>query len=192
MKISNTALGIVAMAASPFLFIQMYLGGGGNTNQTGVCDLIYMTGWACVVIVLLRLHATGPGNRNKMILYIQLGTLSIAQAWNIWTIADPGNTSLLYRIMDFFWPISNITLLVAGIIIAVKGVLKGWNRYAVLIAGSWLPFSIIVFMLVGNGMGGIIISGIYSTIAWFGMGYMIWKSRLDTDAQLRESDVQPI
>ena len=172
------------MAASPFLFIQMSLGGGGNTSLTGVCDLIYMTGWACTIVALLRLNATGPGNKNKMILYVQLATLTVAQAWNIWTIADPESTSLLFRTMDFFWPISNITFFVAGIIIAVKGVLQGWKRYAVLIAGSWLPFSIVIFILVGNGMGGIIISGIYSTIAWFGMGYMIWKSR---DAQLREN-----
>jgi len=127
-----------------------------------------------------------------MILYVQLGTLAVAQAWNIWTIADPGNTSLLYRIMDFFWPISNITLLAAGIIIAVKVVLQGWKRYAVLIAGSWLPFSVIIFILVGNAMGGIIISGIYSTIAWFSMGYMAWKSRLDSDAQLCQGDLQPM
>lgn len=192
MKISTTSLGIVAMAASPFLFIQMSLGRGGNTSMTGLCDLIYMTGWSCVVIALLRLQATGPGNKDKMILYVQLATLMVAQAWNIWTIADPGNTSLLFRIMDFFWPISNIILLVAGIIIAVKGVLRGWKRYAVLIAGSWLPFSIIVFVLVGNGMGGIIISGVYSTMAWFGMGYMTWKSRLDSDSQYHESNVQSI
>ena len=192
MKISTTALGIVAMAASPFLFIQMSLGGGGNTSMTGVCDLIYMTGWTCVVIALLRLHATGPGNKDKIILYVQLATLMVAQAWNIWTIADPANTSLLFRIMDFFWPISNIILLVAGIIIAVKGILQGWKRYVVLIAGSWLPFSIIVFMLVGNGMAGIIISGVYSTIAWFGMGYMTWKSRLESDSQYHESNVQSI
>lgn len=160
--------------------------------MTGLCDLIYMTGWSCVVIALLRLQATGPGNKDKMILYVQLATLMVAQAWNIWTIADPGNTSLLFRIMDFFWPISNIILLVAGIIIAVKGVLRGWKRYAVLIAGSWLPFSIIVFVLVGNRMGGIIISGVYSTMAWFGMGYMTWKSRLDSDSQYHESNVQSI
>ena len=138
------------MAASPFLFIQMFLGGGGVTSTGGLCDLIYMTGWACTIFALLRLNATGSGDKNKMILYIQLGTLTIAQAWNIWTIADPENSSLLFRIMDFFWPISNITLLVAGIIIAVKGILKGWKRFAVLIAGSWLPFSLIIFLLVGK------------------------------------------
>jgi hypothetical protein len=192
MKISTTALGIVAMAASPFLLIELSLGRQGNTSMTGLGDLIYMAGWTCVVIALLRLHATGSGNKHKMILYVQLGTLMVAQAWNIWTIADPGNTSLLFRIMDFFWPTSNIILLVAGIIIAVKGVLQGWKRYAVLIAGSWLPFSIIVFMSVGNGMGGIIISGGYSTIAWFGMGYMTWKSRLEIDAQYHENNLQSI
>jgi len=45
-----------------------------------------------------------------------------------------------------------------------------------LIAGLWLPFTIVVSLLTGPGTIGIIISGIYSTIAWFGMGHMIWKS----------------
>ena len=174
------------MAASPFLFIQLYVDDWGVTSTGGLCGLIYMTGWACTIVALIRLNATGAGNKNKMILYILLGTLTIAQAWNIWTIADPQNPNPLYAIMDFFWPLSNITLLVAGIIIAVKGVLRGWQRYIVLIAGSWLPFSLIIFGLIGQETGSIILSGVYSTIAWFGMGYLIWSSRLNSVTLLKE------
>jgi len=174
------------MAASPFLFIQLYVDDWGVTSTGGLCGLIYMTGWACTIVALLRLNATGPANKNKVILYIQLGALTIAQAWNIWTIADPQNPNAVYAIIDFFWPISNITLLVAGIIIAVKGVLGGWKRYIVLIAGSWLPFSLIIFSLIGQETGSIIISGAYSTIAWFGMGYLTWSSRLNSVTLLQE------
>jgi hypothetical protein len=63
-----------------------------------------------------------------------------------------------------------------GLLLQVKGVLSGRQRYAVLIAGFWLPFTIITSLLIAHGTAGIIISGMYSTIAWFGMGYMIWKS----------------
>jgi len=176
MKLSTPAFSLVAMAASPFLFFELLVNDNGNTSFSGVCDLIYMTGWMCTIVALLRFNATGQLNKNKTILYVQLGTLTVAQVWNIWTIADPHNTNPVYAIMDFFWPVSNITLLVLGIFIAVKGVLDKRKRYAVLIAGLWLPFTIITSLLTGSGLAGIIVSGIYSTIAWFGMGHMIWKS----------------
>ena len=176
MKLSTPALGLVAMAASPFLFFELLLNDKGNTSLSGVCDLIYMTGWVCTIVALLRINATGPLKKNKTILYVQLGTLTVAQIWNVWTIADPQNTNPVYAIMDFSWPISNITLLIVGIVVAMKGVLSGRKRFAVMIAGLWLPFTIITSLLTGPGMAGIIVSGMYSTIAWFGMGHMIWKS----------------
>jgi hypothetical protein len=176
MKISTSALGLVAIAASPFLFFELLVNEKSNTSLSGVCDLIYMTGWMCTIIALLRLNATGFSNKSKIILYVQLGTLTVAQIWNVWTIADPQNANTLYFILDFFWPISNITLLIVGIVIAVKRVLPGRKRFAVLIAGLWLPFTIITSMLTGPGTTNIIISGMYSTIAWFGMGHMVWKS----------------
>ena len=165
------------MAVSPFLFIQLFVDNWAVTSLGGLCGFIYMTGWACTIVSLLRLNAAGPRNKNKTILYVQLGTLTVAQAWNIWTIIDPQNSNPLYAIMDLFWPVSNITLLIAGIIIAVKGVLTGWKRYSVLIAGSWLPFSLAVFSLMGQGTGSLVVSGMYSTIAWFVMGFMVWSSR---------------
>jgi len=175
MKLSTPALGLVAMAASPFLFFELLINDKGNTSLSGVCDLIYMTGWMCTIVALLRFNATGLPNKNKAILYVQLGTLTVAQIWNVWTIAAPQNSNPVYAIMDFFWPISNITLLIVGIVIAVKGVFYGRKRYSVLIAGLWLPFTIVMSLLTGPGTFGIIISGMYSTIAWFGMGHMIWK-----------------
>jgi hypothetical protein len=124
MKLSTPALALVAMAASPFFFFELLVN-KSNTSLSGVCDLIYMTGWMCTIISLLRMNATGFNNKNKIILYVQLGTLTVAQIWNVWTIADPQNGNPLYFILDFFWPISNITLLIVGIVIAVKSVLHG-------------------------------------------------------------------
>ena len=186
MKISTSTLGIIAMAASPFLFIQLYVDDWGVTSIGGLCGLIYMIGWACTIVALLRLNATGTARKNKVILYIQLATLTVAQAWNIWTIADPQNSNPVYAIIDFFWPMSNILLLVIGIIIAVKGVLTGWKRYMVLIAGSWLPISLLIFNLMGQETSSLVVSGLYSTIAWFGMGNMVWKSARTTGISLNK------
>jgi predicted neutral ceramidase superfamily lipid hydrolase len=173
MKISNRVLGIIAMAASPFLFVELFATQKGNTSNSGIYDLLYMAGWVCTIIGLLRLQATGEERNSKFVLYLQLVLLGIANIWNGWTIVDPGNKSMLYFILDFSWPLSNVCLLVVGIVVAKKAVLTGWKRYTVLIAGLWLLFTFLTMLVFGNTTTAVIISGGYSAIAWFFMGYMI-------------------
>jgi len=189
MKIPSAALGLIAMAASPFLFVEMYMLGNKdqNTSVGGVCDLIYMIGWVCSIVGMLRLQATGQQTSGKMILYIQLASLGIANVWNIWTIIDPASSSILYFILDFFWPLSNVCLLAVGIVIAVKGRLAGWKRYVPLMAGLWLPVSIVTALLFGPNEGAFLFSGMYSTATWFVMGYMIYISERDKQLVLSKT-----
>jgi hypothetical protein len=185
MKISFPGLGLVAMVTSPFLGIQMCLSPDGRDSASGVFDLLYMIGWMCTIVGLLQLDATGKNHSGKIVLYVQLALLTIANAWNIWTIFDPLNESLFYFLVDFSWPLSNICLLIVGIVIASKGILQGKNRYIVLFAGLWLPFSLLLMILVsGQNTAVLVISGIYSTVGWFRMGYMIFQSETDVKVRL--------
>ncbi|MBC7946849.1 MAG: hypothetical protein H7Y42_03140 [Chitinophagaceae bacterium] len=184
MKIRTRILGIIAMASSPFLFAQMSLAGNANTSLGGLCGLIYMIGWSCVIVALMRYRATGERKAARVVLYLQLSLLFIANIWNVWTILDPGNSSPLYFILDFSWPASNVCLLVTGIVVAEAAVLTGWKRYSVLIAGTWLPVTLCLFILIGQGKETMIVSGIYSTIAWFFMGYMVYRSAQEMNSEL--------
>jgi hypothetical protein len=177
MRIPTYILGLAAMAGSPFLFAE-YLynahAGAENTSMSGVFDLIYMTGWSCSIVGLYRMCATGDNKSGRIILYVQFSLLLLANIWNIWTIINPGDTSLAYRILDFSWPASNVCLLIIGIVVARTHEFKGWKRYSALAAGLWLPFAIITMIIVGKSELAVYVPAVYSTIAWFIMGLAIY------------------
>ena len=174
MKLSNRTLGIIAILCSPFFFAELRITQYQvSTRSSGIYDLIYMTGWMCTVAGLLRMEATGRTRKSKIVLYLQLIFLTLANVWNIWTIIDPNNKSTLYAVLDIFWPVSNLCLLAIGIIIAVKSILKGWQRYSVLAAGLWLPLYFLIMLTLGKSQATTIL-GIYTTLGWGLMGYMIF------------------
>ncbi|RYY18190.1 MAG: hypothetical protein EOO04_24500 [Chitinophagaceae bacterium] len=176
---SNKTLGIIAMICSPFLFVEMLADhkfGLRNTSAAGIADLIYMTGWICSIIGLIKQEATGSKKPGKRLLTLNLIFLGVACIWNIWTAIDPTNNSALYRVLDFFWPASNTLLFITGIVIAVQKKLTGFGRWTPLLAGFWLGFAIIFSMVAGgrNDLSFYTI-GAYSTIAWFLLGLSIYK-----------------
>ena len=181
MTLSNKMLGAIAMVAAPLLSFQK-LGGGhaanaNNISLGGVFDLIYMLGWMCSIVGLMRLQATATSKKSSVLLYIQLALLCVANTWNVWVIFDPLNNSALFRVLDMFWPLSNVNMLVLGIAIAVTGRLKGWRRYVVLIVGLWLPVALGGSLLLGRENGAAFYTGcVYSTVAWALLGWMIYTS----------------
>lgn len=187
MKFSNKTLGAIAMFGAPFLFLEMcsdYKFGFGKTAAAGICDLIYMIGWLCSVIGLIKLNATGNSKWGKRLLRLNLVFLGMACIWNIWEAVDPNNTSTLYRILDSFWPASNVLLFITGIVIAVQGKLTGFARYTALIAGFWLGFAMIFGTLAGgkNELSFYVIGG-YSVVAWFLLGLTIYRSEATVAAR---------
>src|SRR5687767_509931 len=95
---SNKTLGIIAMICSPFLFVEMlsdHKFGLKNTPAAGIADLIYMTGWICSILGLIRQEATGNKLWGKRLLRLNLIFLGVACIWNVWSALDPGNNSTL-------------------------------------------------------------------------------------------------
>jgi hypothetical protein len=180
MKLSNKTLGIIAMIGAPFLFLEMcsdYKFGLANTPAAGLCDLVYMAGWMCSITGLKRQLAAGDNKHSKRLLNLNLVFLSFACIWNIWEATDPNNQTTLFRILDCFWPASNILLFITGIVIAIKGRLSGFSRYAPLIAGFWVGFAMLFGALAGgrNELS-FYVTGGYSVVAWFLLGLSIYKS----------------
>jgi hypothetical protein len=177
---SNRTLGIIAMICSPFLFIEMlsdHKFGLRNTSAAGIADLIYMTGWICSILGLIRQKATGDKKWGIRLLNLNLVFLGVASVWNIWSAVDPTNNSILYRVLDFFWPASNILLFITGIVIAVQKKLAGFSRWAPMVAGFWLDFAILFGAVAGfRDDLSFYATGAYSAIAWFCLGLSIYKS----------------
>jgi hypothetical protein len=179
MNISLKVLGLIAMLASPFLWLERYLYEQAleNTSLTGVCDLIYMIGWSCSIVGLIKLKAAGDNRWGKTILFIQLAFLSIANIWNIWVIVDPLNQSTIFNILDKFWPISNCFMLLTGIAVVVAKKVSGFFRFVPLIAGLWLPVTVVSSMLLKGDQLFYVMNG-YSFCSFFLLGLMIFRHEL--------------
>ena len=177
MNISLKILGLIAMLASPFFWLETYYYRQAmhDTSLTGVCDLVYMIGWSCSIVGLIKLRAAGDNRMGKMILLIQLGFLTIANIWNIWVIFDPLNQTTLFRILDMFWPISNCFMLITGIAIVVAKRITGFYRYVPLIAGLWLPVSAVAGMILKESQLFYFIMGGYSFCSFFLLGLMVFR-----------------
>ena len=113
-------IGLVAMLSSPFLAVDLLVHGSFDkynaTSLGGLFSFIYMTGWLLCVLTLYRMHATSR-KRVRTVFVIQIIFLCLAEVWNVYAIVEPKANSIVFRITDFFWPISNAFMLVTGITI---------------------------------------------------------------------------
>lgn len=166
MPINYRTLSTIAVLTAPFLCIELvYVDHSTSFTPvaTGVLGLIYMIGWMSSVYILKGLHEHIPG--SQYFFGAQLVFLTLAQIWNLLVIIQYEPTAPPYYITDVFWPISNVFMLVLGIAIIKWNVLQGFGKYATLIVGLWLPFSLITIMFAELEVSRWI-SGIYSLAAW--------------------------
>ena len=179
---SNKILGVIAMAFAPFLCIDFLVHGQAGPNEnfehsslSGVFSLVFMIGWMSSIVVLRRIGATGFSRFGVVILYVQLATLVLANVWNVFEIVSPGSSGLLYMILDMFWPISQVVLLMVGITVMVVRGLPGWRRFVPLMTGLWFPVTILLMVILGQNYLTVVISGIYSVVAWGLMGWVCFE-----------------
>ncbi|HEU4902893.1 MAG TPA: hypothetical protein VFT06_08875 [Flavisolibacter sp.] len=166
---NNRTLGILGLIGAPFLLIDT-ANNGFTLNQSsgisGLLNFLYTTGWMCSLIALNRMGAFGEKRFGKILFWVQMACLLLADCWNIYEWIQPRAETTLYFILDAFWPIGNLCMLVSGITIAAQGVLKGWRRYVPLAVGLWLPLGLVLWAIFSRTPGMLLIAGIYSALAW--------------------------
>jgi hypothetical protein len=178
---NTKTLGLIGILTSPFLAVDFIVNSVLQeyhpNSLTGIFSLVYMTGWLGCIIALYNNYASGYKRSGRIILIIQICMLILAEGWNIYTIIDPGASTILYHVLDAFWPISNSFMNITGLFIIKANVLKGWKRYVSFIAGLWLPVSFLLIAIIGkNSIAAILSSSIYSAIAWFLLGLCVYLS----------------
>ena len=181
---NNKLLGIIAMGGAPFLFIDFIIhgqNGGGeqfeHTSLSGIFSIIYISAWMCSMIGLKNIHAAGNTKSGKIWMSIPLITLSMANIWNIWETIQPGANTMLYHMLDAFWPISNSFMFLYGIRVLWVKELQNWRRFVPLMVGLWLPISILLNLSFGLNPTSMIISGVYSALSWTILGYVVYTSQ---------------
>jgi hypothetical protein len=167
---NNRFLGTLALIGAPSLLIghtleSMYPSLAGGAFY-GVYGFIHITGWMCSIELLRRTQATGKSLFGKFIIWLILGTLFLANTSNVYAFFDPQNKSTLMLILDGFWPISNLVMLIVGIIVFVSNHLTGWRRFVPLFVGLWFPFAMTSRVVLNDVHLPFDIVFIYSALAW--------------------------
>ena len=178
---NTRTLGIIGMLCSPFLSIDSFVSGAFQNYQpstlSGIFSFIYMTGWVCSIVGLFRFHATGVRPWVKTIFIIQLLFLTLGEIWNVYSIIKPLETSLLFRILDLFWPISNCFMFFTGLAVIRAKRLAGWKRYIPLVVGLWFPVCLVLIrLLFGSSQVTLYVTPVYSTTAWLLLGYVVYAT----------------
>ena len=136
-------------------------------------ELLYLGGWACSVVGLRRLRATGDSPFGKTVVAVQIVGLCLAAIFTILEAPGPKTGGPLLRgITDMAWPLSHLFMLVTGAATLRAGVWRTWRRFTPLLCGLVLP-SAILFSVAGKGVMGHAF-GVVTALAFLTLGYAVF------------------
>ncbi|GAB3182365.1 hypothetical protein [Telluribacter humicola] len=166
----NSTLALLALLGAPTLWLGFYIEGRfphlSNSWFTGLWGIIYMCAWMCSIVCMQRLEVTGKSRFGKGILWVLLGTLTLANISNLILVISPNHKPDYFYLLDAFWPISNFLMLPIGITAFVARGLSGWKRYIPLLPALWYPVLVTSMLLLGRTTATGLILGIHSAIGW--------------------------
>ena len=175
----NKTLGISALVGAPFLCIGYLVESTWSQYQdssfTGVWGLLYITGWMCTMIVYQRSGITGNDRFGRIIIWVILITLLLANLSNLVQLIVPTEKPGWFFYLDLCWPLSNVLMLPLGIAVIRARKVNGWKRYWPLVTGFWFPMSILALILFGKNEATMIVGGIYSLGAWSLLAYSCFE-----------------
>lgn len=183
---NNKLLGLFALVGAPFLCINTYIHVPDpnahvyiTDSLSGFFDLLYISGWLCSIIGLRRIGAMGTDRFGRIISIAILGSLMLADLWNVYEMILPNHNTVLYYALDSFWPISNVVMLGVGVAVIRAKKLTGWKRYVPLLCGLWLPITILASFTVGDVA--FAISNGYTAVAWTLLAIIVLTSKVPVD-----------
>lgn len=165
------------MIGAPMLFVEgmLYAYGDGdspNVRFIPLLGIIYPAGWACSLIGMRQLRAMGEGALSKAVFSVQLLGLFLAFLFNVQEMTGSDPDSLFYRITDMAWPVSHVFMLVAGVLVLMAQVWRGWRSVTPFLCGLALPAFFAASALVGRGVAGYLFS-ILTVVAFMLLGYAV-------------------
>ena len=188
-NMSNRVLGAIALLGAPWLCIGMYLEQTrpelSDSWFTGAWGIIYLTAWMCSIVALQRLEATGDSRFGKIILWVLLFSLTIANVSNVIQVIVEKNKPSYFMAIDLFWPLSNLLMLVVGIQVIIANRIKGWKKYVPLVVGMWLPLAFLSMAIESKNL---MFPGIYSAIAWSVLAAVVFTTEKQLRVKTAEKD----
>ncbi|HEY1021169.1 MAG TPA: hypothetical protein VGE06_02595 [Flavisolibacter sp.] len=181
---NNRTLGTLGLLGAPFLLVDSMNNGLNpfqSSSVSGWLNLVYITAWMCSMVALKQMGAFGEGRFGKILFGVQISFLALANGWNVYEIIAPRAGTILYTILDLFWPLSNVCMLVSGITILANRTLTGWQRYTPFLVGLWLPFVILLWVLFSRTQEVLLVGNLYSAVTWALMAVAIITHHTNTE-----------
>jgi hypothetical protein len=170
-------LGILGMAGAPWMLVDFIENGlydrFKNTAASGVHNLLFITGCMCSVLGLYYLKAAGTNKGGKVVMFIQLALLTLANCWNIYEIIKPDSNERVFYLLGFFWPASCLFLVITGIFIIRAKRLTGWRAVVPLLAGLWFPVMALLSVFFKTSLAGLILAGAYAAVVFMVLGFSL-------------------
>jgi hypothetical protein len=141
--------GSLAWATSIFVFGTV---GDGIGQRIGdLTGLAFQLGVFALLTVQIRTAATGLSRVSRIMLKVELVLLGLAAVWSLLhgVLPDPARDHVALSILDAFWPLSMLGMMIIGIKLAVAGRWRGPLRWWPLIAESWAVVTVPLFILAG-------------------------------------------
>ncbi|WP_084965832.1 hypothetical protein [Thermoactinospora rubra] len=142
--------GTLAWATSIFLFGTV---NDGFAERFGdLTGLAFQLGVFALLTVQIRTRATGESHVSRIMLKVELVLLGLASVWSLLhgILPEPAQDHAALAVLDAFWPLSMLGMMVIGVKLAVAGRWRGALRWWPLIAESWAVATVPLFILVGE------------------------------------------
>ncbi|MGI5285738.1 hypothetical protein ACQEVF_20700 [Nonomuraea polychroma] len=142
--------GTVAWATSIFLFGTV---NDGFAERVGdLTAVAFQLGVFALLTVQIRTMATGVSRVSRVMLKVELFLLGLATVWSLLhgVLPEPAQDHVALAVLDVFWPLSMLGMMIIGVKLAVVGRWRGPLRWWPLIAESWAVVTVPLFILVGE------------------------------------------
>ncbi|WP_247234883.1 hypothetical protein [Telluribacter sp. SYSU D00476] len=175
----NKTLSLLALLGAPTMTLgvlaEYHIPALGNSWFTGLWGITYITTWIAGIVCMQRLKATGTSTLGKALLWILIGTLTIADISNLFWIIYPAGKPEAFFYLDLFWPLSHLLMLPIGIMVTLAKGLPGWYRYIPLVQGFWLPVALGSKIAWGEVEGSLYLGCVYSLVVWSIMNLILYR-----------------
>ncbi|SEN59207.1 hypothetical protein [Nonomuraea pusilla] len=152
-----------------------------GTHNTGwkerVDDLTgfaFQIGVFALLAVQTRTLATGGSRAARIMLRVELVLLTLASLYSVvhGTMPEDLQDIAVMQVLDVFWPLSMLGMMVIGVKLAFAGRWRGRLRWWPLIAESWAVVTVPTFIALGD-QAGRWVGGVHLVIGYATLGLLL-------------------
>jgi len=154
-RAAGVVLAVGALASGTSFLVAGPDAGEPAARVHDLAGLVFQLGLIGLVTVMLRARAAGTSRAATGLLKVEYGLLVPASAWSLLHAVLPASQqeSAWMAVLDVFWPLSMLGMVVIAIRVAVAGRWRGLLRAYPLVAESWGVVSIPAVVLLGSAAG---------------------------------------